>query len=384
MAGNPYVVDMSPMHNMLARWGQERQQQRQMEQQADQFQQTNMLARDQMGQQESQFGQSLGLQRDQLSQSGKQFGMSYGLDKGRLDLQRGEADERRAKEFEHRAAGIAQMVMDDQDPASRSAKWGRLVSSDPRWRAALAKSGVDHADPVAGAQFIIAQARGYREPEGYKLTELDPNKTLIGTNPKTGASKIIHGPVDGAHGPYKDMKQKADVEAGLRKEVEKYAGDYTTLRNAVANIENLAANPSAATDIGTVFSFMKILDPGSVVRETEYAIAAKAAGVPERIVGIITKVQNGEFLTPAQRQDFIATARTLAAGQRRFYESKISQYRDVAERSRVEPNNVVLPEPSQVGTPAAGSGPRPGIIQDGWRFNGGNPADPKSWAKVQP
>lgn len=33
-------------------------------------------------------------------------------------------------------------------------------------------------------------------------------------------------------------------------------------------------------------------------------------------------------------------------------------------------------------TPAAAPGaPKPGMVQDGWRFKGGNPADPKSWEK---
>ena len=33
--------------------------------------------------------------------------------------------------------------------------------------------------------------------------------------------------------------------------------------------------------------------------------------------------------------------------------------------------------------PAAGAGPKPGAIEDGHRFKGGNPADPKNWEKVQ-
>lgn len=32
---------------------------------------------------------------------------------------------------------------------------------------------------------------------------------------------------------------------------------------------------------------------------------------------------------------------------------------------------------------AAGNGPQPGVIEDGYRFKGGNPADPNSWEQVQ-
>lgn len=352
---NPYVLDFSAPQNMLARYHKAQMEQRGMDQQQGQFEQSNLLARERMKQDASQFGQSLGLQRDQLAQSGKQFGMSHSLDKGRLDLQRGEADERRAREFDRQAAGIGQMVLEDQDPASRAAKWQRLVSSDPRWSKALAKSGVDSTDPVAGAQFIIAQARGYKEPEGYKLTELDSDKTLIGTNPKTGESRVIREPTNA--GGFKGAKDRADVESGLRKEVEKYASDYTTIRNASANIEAIGKNPSAASDISLIFSFMKVLDPSSVVRETEFATAQNAAGVPERVSNVWNRVLSGQRLSPEQRADFLKQAQTLSSTQRAFYQTKLDQYRGVAERLKIDPNNVILTEPENRAGASGGASP---------------------------
>lgn len=354
--------------NALGQYYQRGLQNRKIEQDQRQFEAQNLLARNQFGELQRQHGVTNALARDQMGQQNRQFGESYALDKGRFDLAKGEADERRAAEFNTRAAGVGQMILEDQDPDSRAATWQKLVSSDPRRSAALAKSGIDLADPVAGAKFIIAQARGYREPEPYKITEHDPTKELIGINPRTQESRTIRAATDGGFKP----KDRADIEAGMRKEVEKYAGEYTTLRNAVGNIESLAGKPTAAGDISTVFSFMKILDPSSVVREAEYAVAARAAGVPDRIVNLIEKVQSGQFLTPSQRQDFVATARTIAATQRTFYENKLGQFRSVAERSRVDPNNVVLTEPSNRPdgvSPAAAAGPAPSVAQDGGRFN---------------
>lgn len=33
--------------------------------------------------------------------------------------------------------------------------------------------------------------------------------------------------------------------------------------------------------------------------------------------------------------------------------------------------------------PAAPGGPQPGQVENGYRFKGGNPADPSAWEKVQ-
>ena len=54
-----------------------------------------------------------------------------------------------------------------------------------------------------------------------------------------------------------------------------------------------------------IFNFMKMLDPGSVVRESEFATAANAAGVPDRIRNTYNRVLSGERLAKNQRADFI-------------------------------------------------------------------------------
>lgn len=344
-------LDFSPVENLLAGWRQDRNllaqrefQERKFAEDQRQFNAQNLLAQQRFGEDQRQFGLNLDLRRDELKRQREQFGMSHGLDRRRLALAEEEAREKREAAFGAKAAGVAQMVLQEANPELAAAKWQRLLASDPRWKTMLGRSGVDPADLRSGAQYIIAQARGYREPEPYKLTELDPNKTLIGTNPRTGESKVIREPQESPSGPYKDMKQKADVEAGLRKEVTSYAQDYTTIRNASATIENIAKQPSAASDISLIFSFMKVLDPSSVVRETEFATAQNAAGVPERVTNIYNRLLSGQRLSPEQRADFIKQAQTIAGTQRQFYETRLQQYRGVSERLKVDPNNVILPE----------------------------------------
>lgn len=345
LMGQTVQADFSPFQNAFAKY-----------QEAQKFNAQNALARDQMAeqarqfrlsqsQQDRQFGQNLLLHRDQLAQTAKQFGMSHSLDKGRLDIAKEEAKRQAEARFNAETAGALQRyVLEEKDPAIAQQRYQKLLSSDPRFGHVLNRYGVDPTDHVSGSKIFIGLAKGYHEPESYKLTELDPSKTLIGTNPKTGESKVIMAPTEGASGPYKDMKQKADVEEGLRKEVTAAAKDYYTVRDASNSLKAIGKTPSAGSDMAMVFSFMKILDPGSVVRETEYASAARAAGVPERVVGIIEKIQSGQFLTPAQRQDFLGVAGTLATSRESGYRQNLQRYEEIAKRVKVDPRNVVPDE----------------------------------------
>jgi hypothetical protein len=66
-----------------------------------------------------------------------------------------------------------------------------------------------------------------------------------------------------------------------------------------------AKDPSAAGDLSIIFAYMKLLDPTSSVREGEQATAANAAGIPAQVRNYWNRVNTGERLAPAQREDFL-------------------------------------------------------------------------------
>ena len=53
---------------------------------------------------------------------------------------------------------------------------------------------------------------------------------------------------------------------------------------------------------------MKMLDPGSVVRETEFANARDTAGLFGMLTATAKKLKDGQFLTPEQRAKFAGLA----------------------------------------------------------------------------
>lgn len=104
---------------------------------------------------------------------------------------------------------------------------------------------------------------------------------------------------------------------------------------------------SAMGDLGLVFSYMKALDPGSVVREGEFATAQNAAGVPGRIRNAYNQMLRGERLNPEQRKDMADTAMTIFNTRVNSFNDFASTYRGLIEGMDADPDEhgVRLVEP---------------------------------------
>jgi len=112
----------------------------------------------------------------------------------------------------------------------------------------------------------------------------------------------------------KDIKGTDEVfkrAEKLRAEIFKASTEFEKLDSAFGRIQASSEDPSAAGDIALIFNFMKMLDPGSVVREGEFATAAQATGVPGRILNQYNKLITGERLAPKQRTDFLNQSKNI-------------------------------------------------------------------------
>lgn len=100
----------------------------------------------------------------------------------------------------------------------------------------------------------------------------------------------------------------------------------------------LATEDSAAGDLSLIFAYMKMLDPGSVVREGEFANAQNAAGVPDIIRNSYNRAATGERLNPNQRVQFRAQAKALADQQRRALQQTRQRYSQRAVPYGIDPD----------------------------------------------
>lgn len=141
-------------------------------------------------------------------------------------------------------------------------------------------------------------------------------------------------------------RPKLNEVGGIRKEFAAQSGEFVTLRNAFGKIRTAAqiANEgdSAAADLSMIFSYMKMLDPGSVVRESEFATAENARGVPETIRNLYNRVTTGERLSDDQRNDFLNVATQIFNTSLKDQNNLIDQFTGIATRNGIDPRDVVV------------------------------------------
>ena len=91
-----------------------------------------------------------------------------------------------------------------------------------------------------------------------------------------------------------------------------------------------------------IFNFMKMLDPGSVVRESEFNTAQFAASIPERFKASYNRVVKGTRLGSKARQEFVEEAARILEAQTKTQRGLEQQYTKLAETYGFNPANVVL------------------------------------------
>jgi hypothetical protein len=129
----------------------------------------------------------------------------------------------------------------------------------------------------------------------------------------------------------------------LRDDAEGMIASYRKVEEAYSRIAASAQDPSAAGDLALIFNYMKMLDPGSTVREGEFATAQNAGGVDQRVQSFYNRIVNGERLTPDQRADFVRRAEMLFGQQQRVAQERIAPFAEQAEQ-RGFPTRQAVPQ----------------------------------------
>lgn len=144
----------------------------------------------------------------------------------------------------------------------------------------------------------------------------------------------------------KDPKDMTPIEAGLRKEFTGLAPvkNFSEQAKAYGRIVQAAGDSTGAGDIAVVFSYMKVLDPTSVVREGEFATAESASGVPEQVRNLYNKIVSGERLPDVQRVQFVNMAKKLYDDSKAQYDSLRNQYFTYASRAGVPDPEAIYPD----------------------------------------
>lgn len=151
----------------------------------------------------------------------------------------------------------------------------------------------------------------------------------------------------GDYGSLVPVGDKADgdvtfkQEGALRDDFTKLSKTFLDVRDAHGRVKVSAKNPSAAGDLALVFNYMKMLDPGSTVREGEFATAQNSAGIPDRVRAMYNKSISGERLADGTRNDFVTRAKMLYERQANDQKKLENQFKGLAKKYSLNTDRVV-------------------------------------------
>jgi hypothetical protein len=189
--------------------------------------------------------------------------------------------------------------------------------------------------PIYGEQGVTTQPADMTQPQ---ITE-QPSQVAPTTQP---VSQPAQAPI---------IKKVAQSKQDIFKQEQDARKDYIATPEVKAFNEmktsfgqiNAGLNAkSAAGDLTAATKFMKLLDPGSVVRESELYLAMDATGVLDKATNYYARLARGEKLTPSQREDFRNIANQLFKAAENTKLNYDKQYEEIARTNNLDPSKIIV------------------------------------------
>jgi hypothetical protein len=136
---------------------------------------------------------------------------------------------------------------------------------------------------------------------------------------------------------FKDEQALRGEYTDASKSFIKLAEGYSKVKGALAS----DATKSAPATLAAATQFMKMLDPESVVRESELGMALSAAGVWDRFTNLYNTVQNGKVLTPQQSKEFARIADVVYDAANKAQQARVQHFQGLAKSYNFDPSRVV-------------------------------------------
>lgn len=268
------------------------------------------------------------------------------------------------------------------------AKYGNIADPIERMRAVLGElatmpEGQHLVGPLSNALQVLQTGTQGRWSIMPQLgTDDKGNPVMLERNSVTGETRVAKGP-DGKPIRAYAAEHRAEQQDFTRANqmYGRWQSDTRDHKDIALNynaVLSASADPSPAGDLSLIFAYMKMLDPGSVVREGEFATAANTGSVPERIRAQYNKVISGERLTEGQRADFLNQAKARAASTHRALLQLRDTYGRRAQKYGLDVDDVTTDYFGDLLGPrapaAAGAGPSSGPAAPGGNWKDHLPA----------
>jgi len=183
---------------------------------------------------------------------------------------------------------------------------------------------------IAGTEPLIINKSLLTNPKLPNVFKEPPSSSGDDAGPNSALSKLYKDLEDATEGGPEALALQSQIDAlitksGFDKEIFDAENEILTSYNKAtksikesrinyAKMEEAVKSADGPGDLALVFSFMKMLDPGSVVRESEFSAAQNTAGLFQKLEVAAENIKKGDLLSPKQRQSFLALSKKFLEG----------------------------------------------------------------------
>jgi hypothetical protein len=201
------------------------------------------------------------------------------------------------------------------------------------------------------ARKLANEQRNYFE----SLPDDHPFKDLAKAFPSAAAQGVIQMELKKIDDLYKTSKDKNKAILDFKKNIQdreeklatayignKVVQEFDSATQSVTKLLSALDAEDGVGDLAAIFTFMKTLDPSSVVRESEFATAENSSGVYRKFWNLRNKVMKGERLTEEQRNEFKEVALGLYQQQQQGLDNIQNSFSQIANNQGLNIDNIFI------------------------------------------
>jgi hypothetical protein len=252
---------------------------------------------------------------------------------------------------------IATMVQARQERRGEE----RTNNRTAQWLASQGRDDLAQALMTGALDAKTAVATALQKPNAVNGVEVGGK--LV--NPETG--EVIYDPTGGAE-PVLSPDQLSGLNT-LRDDATQATKELSMIRDAWNSINTFYQNPGSVSDRALVIAFAKVLDPTSVVRESESAAIANSGSLSAGLRStLLNTLQGGGNLPDDIRDEILNLSREMYGQKLPSVQQQIQLLQDTAARAGLPPELVFsgdLTAPAQLPAPTSTVRPPSSFIPAG-------------------
>jgi hypothetical protein len=157
-----------------------------------------------------------------------------------------------------------------------------------------------------------------------------------------------------------DPEKRFDAEEKIRKEYSAKAAGYNSARDSYSQMLASVGSKTGSGDTALITTFRKILDPGSVVRETEFAQSQNVGGIINKLDAYTNQISGEGLLNDVQRKEIIDLAAQFMNAANEYEKKRRADYMRIVDTYGLDPENVFgLQAVGEIAMPAGTAPPPP-------------------------